>query len=237
MSYNVGVNLSVLLGTMTILFWNTWRVTDIREIKTGQPRKYYRWFVIIVCCIMLILNSVKTYQCSKNMQYIGYAILFTLLGWLAFVIVVMYKEYLCIPFSNVLGYLVYSRTIENIVSCINTSMQCSDPTKCKSDPEKSVFEICTLLRSGELFDNSLMYLWPDISKLRNAPLVGDGAGGGGEGTTSDFQISDVNVSECVSHLFSTCYKRDLLGEITLFFLTGFMCIFVVEYLLSKYACS
>lgn len=242
MTYILVFNIVLLVVGIAILQVLLWRIKSISYIKLDSINKYYIGFVGIIVSASIIGNTIQMYLCNNNISDIWKYMIYTILGWMAFVIVVVYREALRIPFSNVLGYLVYSTTIENLVNCINSSITCADPDNCPKDIERTIFEICTLLRSGRLFDASLLHLWPQF-KTSSEVAAGDHL----DGTPSissyeasnetTFRIINQELGVCVSNLFMICYNRDLLGELVLFMMTGVLCSFICEYVLSTFKCK
>ena len=231
MSYTIVLNNILLIVGLIGLNVILWKITSIEDIKNNSISFYYNWFLsgFIIFCV--ISNAIQAYNCTHNFVDIIGASLFTILSWMCFAIVIVYREYLRIPVSNVLGYLVYSRNIEYLVNDINKYIKCADPEKCPKDDERSVFEICTLLRSGKLFDLSILYLWP---QLNNPEEVG--LGESSRETNGILHITNPDLIRCINDLFMACYKRDLIGDIVLFSLTGVMCVFISEYIMSSYKC-
>jgi hypothetical protein len=156
-------------------------------------------------------------------------------------IIVAYREYLRIPLSNVLGYIIYSRSIDNLVTGINANIVCKDPEQCPKDGERSIFEICTMLRSGDLFDKSMFYLWPQLNYAEGVSTspnsIPNMSVGEGEPTPSRLYISNPELSEYITKLFMVCYNRDIIGELALFIISGVTCSFIYAYLTSKYICK
>ena len=239
MSYTIGLNTVFLVVGLIGLNVLVWRITSIDDLKNEAESKYYNWFLIAFGSLCIVSNSVQLYSCTHKVVDIFGAIIYTLLSWMCFIIVVVYREYLRIPIANVIGYLMYSRSIEHWVNCINgiiKNIKCADPENCPKDEERSIFEICTLLRSGKLFDLSIIYLWPQLNKL-----TGLNQGDSNESPISmesdgNLRITNTDLIQCISGLFITCYKRDLMGDIILFSLTGILCVFISEYILSTYKC-
>ena len=247
MRYNLWSNIVLLCLGISILTFLLWKENSIDRIRQSAINKYYYWFIGIFmgCCI--ISNAIQTYMCTRKLVDIGGSVLYTILGWLSFIIVVVYHEYLRIPFANVLGYIIYSSKIEDSVNEINQTISeqgCSSSTDtpstdgkdtpsgtCPKDTERSIFEICTLLRSGSLFDASLLYLWPQLKHTNGVSNTSISST-----DTSSLSITNDSLAENVSKLFMTCYLRDIIGETVLFALVGIMCIFIYEYLTSKYIC-
>jgi hypothetical protein len=155
-------------------------------------------------------------------------------------IIVAYREYLRIPLSNVLGYIIYARSIDNLVTGINANIVCIDPEKCPKDGERSIFEICTLLRSGDLFDKSMFYLWPQLNYAQgvsSSPAPDMGVSDGNITPSARLYISNPELAEYITKLFMVCYRRDIIGELALFILSGLTCSFIYAYLTSKYVCK
>lgn len=242
MTYILIFNIVLLVVGIAILQILLWRIKTISTIKLDSMNGYYIGFIGLLVTASVVGNTIQIYLCNNKISDIWKSIIYTLLGWMAFVIVVVYREALRIPFSNILGYLVYSTTIENLVNCINSELACKDPENCPKDIERTIFEICTLLRSGRLFDVSLLYLWPQFKSssevsagnhLDGTPIISTDEAN----HESSFRIINQELGTCVSNLFMVCYNRDLLGEFVLFILTGILCCFVCEYVISTIKCT
>jgi hypothetical protein len=286
MSYTIVLNIVLLVVGLIGLNYVVWKINNIDEIKKDIQAVYYKWLLGILGIVFIVSNSIQTYLCTKKWFDIISSIIYTLLSWMCFAISIVYRETLRIPIANVIGYLFYSKTIEHLVNCINANIkECTDPVKCPKDDERSIFEICTLLRSGKLFDLSVMYLWPQLKEpnainqiekslkdIKNQkdkstkdntpePTVTDNTSVESPskdipipmeevdpaitdtflpqtgGSTGDIPIENRALIECISNLFMTCYHRDLVGDIILFSLTGVLCVYISEYMLSTYKCA
>jgi hypothetical protein len=258
MSYTIVLNIVLLVVGIIGLNYMLWKLTNIEEIKKDIQSIYYKWLLGILVIVFICSNAIQTYLCTKQILDIFTSVIYTLLSWMCFSISIVYREYLRIPIANVIGYLFYSKKIENLVNCINSQIkECTDPDKCPKDDERSIFEICTLLRGGKLFDLSVLYLWPQLNESNGigvnksdnpikeeepikekepikedtnvSPVLTGGSG-------IPLSITQPELLECISNLFMTCYHRDLIGDIILFSLTGVLCVYISEYILSTYKC-
>ena len=240
MKYNIWINIALLFAGLAILTYMLWSQTSITDIKQSVNSIYYNWFIGVFITLCIVSNAVQTYVCTYNLSDVGGSVLYTLLGWMSFMIIVAYRDYLRIPLSNVLGYIIYARSIDNLVTGINLNIVCKDPEQCPKDGERSIFEICTLLRSGDLFDKSMFYLWPQLNYAQgvsSSPAPGMVISDEHTSSPSRLYISNTELAEYITKLFMVCYRRDIIGELALFILSGLTCSFIYAYLTSKYVCK
>lgn len=205
--------LFIIIATL-VLYRNRISVFD-QDTSEKQPEpttniynQYLSFTVVSQCIINIITNLIG---CSSNFGEAGYVILYTLITWISFVIIVSCRQYLRIPLANVFGYLWYYRALSRALK---------DENKC--DELKKV-----VTGSGnniDVFDESTSFIYDDYA---NKLIYID--------ALKDYITSEI--PPVCSDIIKACRKRDVFGELILFWLAGIMCVFMAEYILSNNTCK
>jgi len=146
--------------------------------------------------------------CSSSFEEVIYVILYTMLTWISFIIVITFKQYLRIPMANVFGYLWYYRPLSKALK----NNKCEDLSKWIDISGNNLdifYESSSLIYDDTT--NNLIYVTEDGSP-NNVP------------------------NTCID-IIHACCKRDVFGEFILFLLSGIMCVFMSEYILTNNTCK
>ena len=216
----------------------------------------YNIFIGILILLMIGANALTALGCTSNTRgmNIMYAVFSTIACWSIFAFVVYSREYLRMSFSNVFGYFVVYSKINDILHKIvpknitNTDilvnlLSNNEKAKYTKEDELTVsylfnkaltklhvddnFELMTYLRSGTNYVKSLQY----VKNYTNAIFRTDigNAIDGGENT--------IKANTDLVDLLNVLYTRDIVGEIILFVMSGIMCAYLSEYLITKINCN
>ena len=146
--------------------------------------------------------------CYSSFEEVIYVILYTMLTWVSFILIITFKQYLRIPMANVFGYLWYYRPLSKALK----------------------HNSCETLRN--LIDMSGNNL--DIFYESSSLIYDDTA-------SKLIYVTEDNMPNTVPNtcidIIHACCKRDVFGEFILFLLSGIMCVFMSEYILTNNTCK
>lgn len=177
--------------------------------QTKTVNSLYNKYIYFTIGVQCVINIIiNLIGCSSNFGEVIYVILYTLITWISFIIIVTFKQYLRIPMANVFGYLWYYRPLSKALQ----------NGKCE-----------TLSKLIDMSGNNLDIFYESSALIKddtNNKLV----------YINEDNIPTIIPTECTS-LIQACCKRDVFGEFILFLLSGIMCVFMSEYILTQTTCK
>jgi len=204
--------LNILFIIITTIFLYKKRIAYydpiINESNPDNLYNRYLMFTIVSQCILNVITNLM--GCSSNFSEVGYVILYTLIAWISFVIIVSCKQYLRIPMANVFGYFWYYTILAKAFKGFDCQPELETALKQEryTPLNLDVFDISTSLIHNDV-TNVLKYIKGDIK---------------------------FDIKTCVD-IIKACGKRDVFGELILFLLSGIMCVFMAEYILTNNTCK
>ena len=175
----------------------------------NMVQSIYNIYIYSTISIQCVINIITNLiRCSSNFEEVIYVLIYTMITWISFIIVITFKQYLRIPMANVFGYLWYYRPLSKALK----SNKCEELSKLidMSGNNLDIFyESSSLIYDDTT--NKLIYVTED-GNPNYIPNV------------------------CID-IINACCKRDIFGEFILFLLSGIMCVFMSEYILTTNTCK